>query len=104
MHCNGADSPPESQIEIIMKRIALILLGASLMLAPAVEAKSRHDRHHHHGHYYEGSRYRYYSAPPWTVRRHWHHGRVYTYNDHRYHWRDGAWVIYSPVGRVVVYR
>jgi hypothetical protein len=91
-----------------MKRIALILLGASLLFAPAVEAKSKHDRHRHHysdrGDYYERSRYRYYSAPPWRVHRHWHHGSTYTWNDRRYHWRNGAWVIYSPVGRVVVYR
>jgi hypothetical protein len=83
-----------------MKRILIILMGATVLLAPAVEAKSK-DRHHH-GHDYRESRY--YAPPPYYARRHWHHGRVYTWNERRYHWYNGAWVIYSPIGRVAVYR
>ena len=85
-----------------MKRILILLFGASFLLTPAVQAKSKH--HHHH---YDHDRYettRYYSVPPTYVRRHWHRGNVYTWHDHRYHWHDGEWVIYSPIGRVVLYR
>ena len=87
-----------------MKRIMILLLGATLLLAPAVEAKDRHHRHRdrHHRHEYRVGRY--YAPPPYYTRRHWHRGRVYTWHGNRYHWRNGAWVIYSPVGRVVVYR
>ena len=85
-----------------MKHILIAVLGATMAFAPSVEARDRHDRHHRHSrHEYREGRY---YAPPYYTRRHWHRGRVYSWNGNRYHWHNGAWVIFSPIGRVVVYR
>lgn len=89
-----------------MKRMMILLMGALFVAAPMAEAKPKHWKHRHkrdrdhHGYVVSSSRV------PWHVHRRWNRNRVYSWNDHRYHWRDGTWVVYTPISRprLVIYR